>query len=49
MTDPHYDVGLAASSRCETATRSGRRTCPPDAYRVEVTLATTPDAAGAQN
>jgi hypothetical protein len=46
MTDPHYDAGLAASSRCEAGTRSGRRTCPPDAYRVEVTLATTPDGGG---
>jgi hypothetical protein len=46
MTDPQYDAGLAASSRCEAATRSGRRTCPPDAYRVEVTLATTPDGGG---
>jgi hypothetical protein len=46
MTDPHYDAGLPASSRCEAATRSGRPTCPPDAYRVQVTLATTPDGAG---
>jgi hypothetical protein len=46
MADPHYDAGLAASSRCQPATRSSRRTCPPDVYRAEATLATTPDGGG---
>jgi hypothetical protein len=46
MADPHYNAGLTASSRCQPATRPSRRTCPPDAYRAEATLATTPDGGG---